>query len=615
MREKLPEYMVPAYCVVLDAFPLTPHGKVDRRALSMLESWRDETDEHMITAQTPLEEMVLAIYREILGREQISIHENFFDLGGHSLLATQVIARLRAAIGIELSVRSLFEAPSVAALARQIEQNLRGEQERVMPPLVPVTQEQDLPLSFAQQRLWFQEQLASGYSAYVLPIVVRLHGPLHVAVLERSLLEIVRRHESLRTTFVAHSGQPVQIIHAALHIPLAVIDLQRADEKKQTREVFQMLSIGLHQPFNLSQGPLIRMGLLCLQEQEHIFYMMVHHIAFDGWSTSIFLRELSMLYEAFVQGRPSPLPPLALQYADVALWQRNWLEGAVLKRLLNYWTKQLTGAVPLQMPTDRPRRTVVSDHGAIYPLILPAPLGQELMALSREVGVTLFMTLLTAFQILLYRWTGQQDIVVGTDSANRTEISTEQIIGFFVNLLALRVQLSPQATFRDIVRRVCATVLDACAHQDLPFDQLVNALQLERKPAQIPLINVLFVLNNIPQSSLTLPGVTVNAVDIEVQTAKFDVALFLMERGQEIVGYVNYRTDLFDLTTIVSLICHFKVLLQSIVAGPDLPVGTLEMLTEQEKEQALSKEKARAETKRSELKNMRRRAIIQPPER
>ena len=612
LQEKLPDYMVPAFFVPLDALPLTPHGKVDRHALPMPEQRGEEAVDAQFIApgtQTPIEEIVLGLYCEILGVGQISIHESFFDLGGHSLLATQVISRIRAAIGVELSVRSLFETPSVAGLAREIARHLCGGEERTIPPLVPVLREQDLPLSFAQQRLWVQEQLVSDRSAYVSPVVVRLHGPLHVAVLEQCLQAMVRRHESLRTTFVAHSGQPIQVIHTDLYIPLTVIDLQMADEKERAREVFHLLSISLHQPFALSQGPLLRIGLFRLQEQEHIFCMMVHHIVFDGWSMSIFLHELSLLYRAFLQRRPSPLPPLTLQYADVALWQRDWLKGEVLDRLINYWSMQLAGAVPLQMPTDRPRGAIVQDRGALYPLMFSAPLGQELLALSREVGVTLFMTLLTAFNILLYRWTRQQDIVVGTDIANRTQASTEQMIGFFVNLLPLRIRLSAQATFREIVRQVCATVLDAYAHQDLPFDKLVEALQLERKPGQIPLINVLFVLNNMPQPSLTLPNVAISPVDIEVQTAKFDVALFLMERGEEFVGYVNYRTELFDAEIIAALVRHFEVLLHSIVAAPETAVELLEMLTAQEKEQACNSERAREQIERRELRRSKRQVI------
>jgi amino acid adenylation domain-containing protein len=611
LQEKLPDYMIPAFFVLLDALPLTPNGKVDRRALPAPEE-SELTTADWIAARTPVEEVVLAIYCEILGIGQISIHDSFFEWGGHSLLAIQVISRIRSVMGVELSVRSLFETPSVAGLAKQIEQKLRSGQERAMPLLVPVAREQDFPLSFAQQRLWFQEQLVSGHSAYVLPLTVRLHGPLHVAILEKSLQEMLHRHESLRTTFVTRSGQPAQIIHSHLHVELAVIDLQAVEEDKQFPEVLQFLNRELLHPFDLNNGPLLRMGLFHLQDQDHILYFVIHHIIFDGWSTGIFFHELSILYEAFLQGKPSPLPPLALQYADFARWQRQWLQGEVLDALITYWTKQLRGAVPLEMPTDRPRAASMSNRGAIHPFTLSSHLWQKLITLSRQEGVTLFMTLLTAFQILLYRSTGVLDIVVGTDSADRTATETEQMIGFFVNLLALRVRLSPQANFRETVRSVCATVLGAYTHQNLPFEKLVDALQLERNPYQIPLVNVLFVLQNMPQQLPELSELTASPVDVEIHTAKFDLALFLMERAQEIIGYVNYRADLFDPGSIARLCLHFETLLESIVASPDFPIERLEIFTEDEKKQKLSKEAMQQETLRRELKVTKRHMITLP---
>jgi amino acid adenylation domain-containing protein len=612
LQEKLPDYMIPAFFVLLEAFPLTPNGKLDRRALPA--PAKDELEAHdWVAARAPVEEIVLAIYREILGVEQISIHDNFFDRGGHSLLAIQAISRIRAVTGVELTVRSLFETPSVAGLAKQIERNIRSGQARVMPPLVPVVRGQCLPLSFAQQRLWFLDQLEPGSTAYLLSSAQRLQGYLSVEALERSFQELVDRHESLRTTFPARAGQPVQIVHPATCYCLPIIDLQEMREDERAGVARQLAEQETQCPCDLATGPLLRTYVLRLEMQEHILLVTLHHIITDGWSNGVLMYELATLYRAFITGQISPLEPLPIQYADYALWQWQWLQGEVLDSLLDYWTKQLRGATPLELPIDRPRRATVSNRGAIHLFTLPSHLWQELMTLSRQEGVTLFMTLLTAFQILLYRSTGVLDVVVGTDIAHRTSTETEKIIGFFVNLLVLRVQLHAQNTFRETLRRVCPTVLEAYAHQDLPFEKLVDALQFERKPYHIPLVNVLFVLQNAPQPVVELlGGLTVSSIDVEITTAKFDLALFLMEEAGKLTGYVNYRTDLFDPDSIARLCLHFETLLESIVTSPDIPIEMLEMLNKEEKKQKLYKEAKDQEMLLRELKIAKRHMITLP---
>ncbi|HJT57930.1 MAG TPA: condensation domain-containing protein, partial [Ktedonobacteraceae bacterium] len=557
LQDKLPGYMLPSHLMVLEELPLTPNGKVDRRALPMPDTSRVEYDEETMKARTPIEEVVAGVWSEVLELEQLDTHENFFEIGGHSLLATQVIARLRSVLRVELPLRSLFEAPTVAQLAARVEQALRSEQGVNAPPLVPVSREQELPLSFAQQRLWFLDQLEPGNAAYTMPLAVKLQGQLEVAALQQSVQEVVRRHESLRTSFVAQAGRPVQVISAALTMALPVVDLQSVSEYKRLPEAFRLTGEEARQPFDLSRCPLLRVKLLRLSQQEHVLLLSMHHIIADAWSLDVFVREVSMLYEAFAQGRPVPLPPLSLQYADFAVWQRNWLEGEVLKAHIDYWKKALRGASPLELPTDRPRPSVQSYRGASHSFALPADLSQALKTLSRQEGVTLFMTLLAAFQTLLARYTGRTDVVVGTDIANRTHLETEPLIGFFVNLLALRTDLSGNPAFRKVMYRVREMVLGAYAHQDVPFEMLVENLRLERRLNQTPLVQILFVLQNVPPSRSGLLDVTLKPFKAETTTAKFDLAVFLFEEPEGLRGTVNYSTDLFEADTIATMMSRF----------------------------------------------------------
>jgi len=612
LQEKLPGYMIPTAFVMLDALPLTLSGKIDRRALPEPNREDYQSDEQIVDAHTPVEEMLAGIYCELLRRERVGIHESFFELGGHSLLATQVISRIRKMMQIEVPLRLLFEAPSVAELAQYVELRLRQERP-VAPSLMSIAREQTMPLSFAQQRIWFLSQAASDSSAYNLPFAFRIQGQLNITILEKCIQEIVLRHESLRTTIVLKQGQPTQMISPHLPVKLQRADLQMVGRDEQTSEIARVINREMMQPFDLSQGPLWRSWLLRLGDEEHVLFFVLHHIIFDAWSVSIFLNELSVLYEAFSQELPSPLIPLPIQYVDFAHWQRSWLNGEVLDSLIAYWKKQLRGATALELPTDRPRPKVLNNRGASHLFALPVELSQELVALSRREGVTLFMTLLAAFQVLLSRYSRSQDIVVGTDIANRTLIETEQVVGFFVNLLVLRTQLSAQDTFRDLLRRVCVTVLNAYAHQDLPFDKLVEALRLERTMQQVPLVNVLFVMQNIPLSSLKPQGLVFSPVDIEAQTAKFDLSVFLEERDGRLVGYVGYRADLFNHSTILRMIKHFEILLQSIVTSLDASIEMLEMYSEEEKERQRSQEALFDETQQRKLRDAKRHGITRLP--
>ena len=474
LKEKLPEYMVPAVFVLLDALPLMPNGKIDRRALPAPDRSRPELDKVFVAPRTPTEELLAEIWARLLDVERVGIHDNFFDLGGHSLLATQLVSRMREVFQVEIPLRRLFEVPTVAGLAESIEVAHQAGQNLLAPPILPVPRNGNLALSFAQQRLWFFDQLEPGLSAYNIPAAVRLKGPLNLAALEQSLNEIVKRHESLRTTFGKVEGRPTQVIAPTLTIKLPIIDLRKLPASEQEIEVRRLVTAEAQRPFDLSQGPLVRGTVLRLSDEEHVGLLTMHHIVSDGWSTGILVREVATLYVAFCAGGSSPLPALPVQYADFAYWQREWLQGEVLETQIAYWKKQLAGApAPIDLPTDHPRPAVQTFRGAHQSLVLPKQVQEGFKALGRQEGVTQFMTLLAAFQVLLYRYTSRDDLIVGTPIANRNRLETEGLIGFFVNALVLRTDLSGNPSFRELLRRVREVCLGAYSHQDLPFDRLV----------------------------------------------------------------------------------------------------------------------------------------------
>src|SRR5437660_1276579 len=449
------------------------------------------------------------------------------------------------------------------------------------------------PLSFAQQRLWFIDQWASGSPFYNIPAALRLHGYLDVIALERGISEIVRRHETLRTMFTTKENQSVQVVTVASPDNLQnwlhpIVDLRNLSDDKQEQTVHQLLSAQMHQPFDLSCGPLLRTMLLRLKEQEHVFSLTIHHIISDAWSMGVLFNELSSLYTAFVEHKRSPLPELTLQYADYTIWQRERLQGAYQRELLDYWQKQLSGAPELlEMPLDRPRPAAQTFQGAVQRFVVPSSLADSLRALSRSAEVTLFMTLLAAFQVLLARYSGQQDIVVGTAIANRPQSELERLIGLFVNVLALRLDVSGQPTFLEVLSRVRQVVLGAFAHEDLPFEKVVEAVAPRRNMTYSPVFQALFTLHNTPGSSFVLPGITTSFIPTDQKTAQFDLSLELTEAPQGLVGFVEYNADIFDQTTIERMIVHFQVLLQGIVAQPEQRIQFLPLLTATERYQLL----------------------------
>jgi len=588
LRERLPDYMQPWRIEQVESLPLTANGKVDYRGLPLPASLEEEAEEERTGTQ--IEELVGQIVQEVLRKERIGLQQDFFDAGGHSLLATQVVSRLRSVLGVDLAVRVVFEAPTVAELAERIEQEMRGGYQMKMPPLLPAGRgKQPLPASFAQQRVWFLEQLEADSTAYLISSTRHLQGRLGFAALLKSLQELVRRHEVLRTTFEFQEKQLIQVIHPAGVFRFPVVDLQRITGEESRQQMGRLVKQEKQRPCNLQHGPLLRVWLLRAGREEHVLLFTMHHIISDGWSNEVFYRELTILYQAFVEGQPSPLPPLSIQYADFALWQRQWLQGAVLQQYLAYWKKQLAGATPMMLSTDRPRPEVRSYRGASYSFMLPLELSQSLVALSRQEKVTLFMTLLAAFQCLLYRYTGQTDIVVGTDVANRTDIEAEALIGFFVNLLALRTSFSGNPIFRSILYSVREMLLNAYVYQHIPFEMLVEHLRLDRKMNYTPLVQVLFVMQNTPSQYGSISPASsvnrgVNNINESVTDVKFDISLFVQESPGGIYGIAKYSTDIFNHSTIVNMMQHFEVLLQNIVRNPGVPVALLDIQTTTEKE-------------------------------
>ena len=605
IEEKLPHYMAPSVFVRMDALPLTPNGKVDRKALPAPDGVRAERDGAFAVARNPVEEALLGMWAEVLRLDWIGIHENFFDLGGHSLLATQIASRVREAFQVDLPLRAFFEAPTTAELARRIETARQAERGLLPPPIEPVGRDGDLPLSYPQQRLWFLDQFSRGGGFYNIPIAIRLSGQLNVAALEAALNEIVRRHESLRTTFSNVGGRPVQVISPAAPLAASVnlhdarswhlfpLNLPRLDftglsRNERETELPRLVNEEARRPFDLARGPLFRATLVQLETEEHALLFTMHHIISDGWSIGVLIKEFAALYQAFLQGEPHSLPPLPVQYADFAHWQRQWMQGEVLEKELSYWKERLGGSpTVLELPTDRPRPAVQTFCGAIQPVRLPGGLSARLREMSRREGVTLFMTLLAGFQTLLHRYSGQDDIVVGSPIAGRTQSEVEGLIGFFVNTLALRTDLSDDPPFRELLRRVRQVTLDAYAHQEVPFEQLVEVLQPHRALSHSPLFQVMFVLQNTPRQTLQLPGLTLSSLPVEGKTAKFDLTLALTDTEQGLIGALEYNTDLFDAATISQMAGHFETLLESIVADPKLPVSALALMTEPETERLL----------------------------
>ncbi|CAJ6979059.1 non-ribosomal peptide synthetase [Burkholderia pseudomallei] len=580
--QHLPSYMVPSAYVRLDAWPLTPNGKLDRRALPAPADDAYARAEYE-APQGAKEEALAAIWRELLHVERVSRHDNFFELGGHSLLAVQLVSRLRQALSVEVALGTVFDAPVLSALAERLE----AENTAVLPPIPLTPRDGRIALSLAQQRLWFLTQLEGVSEAYHMSGAVRLDGPLNREVLQRALNRIVMRHEALRTCFAREEGEPIQVIQPHADLTVSYHDLREAEQSEQRAKDLSQAHASA--PFDLSRDLPVRVLLLQLEDEAHVVQVVMHHIASDGWSVGVFLQELSALYGSFIAEQGDPLAPLPLQYADYAAWQRRWLASGQLEKQGAFWQTNLSGAPTLlELPTDRPRPPKQSHAGASVEVKLGAALSERVKRLSQRHGVTPYMTLLSSWAAVLSRLSGQEEVVIGSPVAGRNRTEVEALIGFFVNTLALRLDLSSEPTVGELLKRTKAQVLSAQAHQDLPFDQVVERVKPPRSTAHPPLFQVMFVWQNMPAGELTIPGLTIRAVETPLQTAQFELTLSLREAGDDIVGHLNYASALFDESTVRRYVTYWRRLLEGMTAGPaNVSVARLPLLDEAERKQVV----------------------------
>uniref|UniRef100_UPI001145E1F9 amino acid adenylation domain-containing protein n=1 Tax=Xenorhabdus kozodoii TaxID=351676 RepID=UPI001145E1F9 len=585
LSQHLADYMLPSAFVTLETFPLTPNGKLDRKALPA-------PDLSAVAArryEAPVGETEIAlaqIWQELLGLEQVGRHDHFFELGGHSLLATQLAARVRQLLARELSLPQLFDQPILMPLAQTL-----TDTATTTPVTIPVVDHsQVLPLSFAQQRLWFLGQLDPAASlAYHIPMALRLAGQLNRHALRRAFDHLVARHESLRTRFVLISGQPCQHIDPAdIGFHLCYQDLRPLPPEVQDSRIAELTALDAQTPFDFTQDPLLRGHLLQLADEEHVLLLTQHHIITDGWSVGVLMHELSVLYCAILDGQETPLAPLPIQYADYAVWQRHWLQEASLTTQRDFWCAQLAGAPALlSLPIDRPRPAVQSFLGSRVPVHVDTDLLASLKRLGLRHNATLFMTVLSAWSLVLARLSGQEDIVIGTPVANRPQHELEGLIGFFVNTLALRVTVNDDLRVADLLALVRERALAAYAHQDLPFEQVVEALQPERNLSYSPIFQVMLALNNTPPQTLALPDIQCTPIEQMHPSAHFDLTLSLTETEAGLVGELEYASDLFDTATVERIGGYFNNVLTAMVADETQPIATLPMLPASERQQLL----------------------------
>jgi len=606
LKQRLPEYMVPSDFVTLTELPLTPNGKVDRKALPAPEHSGREDVSGYVPARTPVEEVLSGIWEQVLRVERVGVHENFFELGGHSLLATQVISRIREAFRVELPLRVIFESPTVVEQAVRVETALRSGEEIHTPSMKRVKWDEDLLLSFAQERLWFIDQLEPNSSLYNCPAAVRLTGRLDAEALQKCLTEIVRRHEALRTTFVTLGGRRIHVISPPRPLSLFRLDLSDLPEEVRELEAALLAEAEAERPFDLAQGPLLRVSLVQLGEEDHLILFTMHHIISDGWSISVLVREVAALYDAFSRGEASPLQELPIQYADFAMWQREWLRGEVLEQQLDYWREHLEGAPPLlELPTDRPRPAVQTYRGTQHSFPISAEVSEQLNELSQQEGVTLYMTLLTLFKVLLYHYAKQTDIVLGASIANRNRSETEGLIGFFVNMLVMRTDLSGEPSFRELLNRVQEIALGAYAHQDVPFEKLVGELRPERDLSYNPLFQVAFVLQNAPMSTLELAGLVISPVEKAKEISIFDLLLEVAATPEGMQGTFTYSTDLWDASTIEQMAILYQALLHKIATDVNPSLSEMEeTLDEIDRREQNARQARYKQVRRLMLKNI-----------
>ena len=587
---RLSDFKVPRRIFIVDEIPKGPTGKL--RRVGLAEQLMDPPGpqqplpkEEDPAYRTPLERALAEIWAEVLGLERVGARDNFFYLGGDSIQAALVASRVRRDLRLDLSLVGFFENPTVAEMSVGLETN--GRAVPASQSLRPISRDREIPLSHGQERMWFIDRLEPGNALYNRPAFVRLKGELKTAVLERCLNEIIRRHEILRTAFPDVNGQPLQVVAPFHPLALSVRDISGLPEAEREAEARRQAAHEAALSFDLGRGPLIRAGLLRLGDEEHILLLTMHHIVFDGWSEGVLFQELAVLYESFSTGQPAPLSELPIQYADFAVWQRQWFRGEIFDSQLAYWKKQLAGAAVLELPTDHPRPAVQTFRGSKQFFSLSRALTEGLKAIGREEGTTLFMTLLAAFQTLLHRYAAQDDILVGAPVAGRNRTDVEELIGFFINTVVLRTDCSGDPSFRELLGRVRKVALDAYAHQDLPFEKLVEELHPQRNSSRSPLFQVMFAFQNAQETAPSLAGLTVTSLNVESETAIFDLSLLMVEEANSLKATLEYNTDLFDAATMSRMRDHFQILLEGIAANPEHRLSDLPLLTQTEKQRLL----------------------------
>ncbi|MQB18753.1 amino acid adenylation domain-containing protein [Pseudomonas lactis] len=580
LAAELPEYMVPALLMRLDAMPLSPSGKLDRRALPE-PVW--QTREH-VEPHTPLQLQIAAIWREVLGLPRIGLRDDFFALGGHSLLATQIISRTRQACDVELPLRTLFEASELGDFAEQVGLIQAAGQRNQQTAIAKVDRSQPVPLSYSQQRMWFLWQMEPDSPAYNVGGMARLRGVLDVGRFEAALQALIMRHETLRTTFPSVDGVACQKVSAQTTVRMGWQDFSALNEPQRQQRLQQLADVEAHTPFNLETGPLLRACLVKAGEQEHYLVLTLHHIVTEGWAMDIFARELSALYEAFIDERDSPLPALPVQYLDYSVWQRQWMEAGERQRQLDYWTAQLGNEHPLlELPGDRPRPPVQSHRGELYRFDLSDELAARVRAFNAQHGLTLFMTMTATLAVLLYRYSGQTDLRIGAPVANRIRPESEGLIGAFLNTQVLRCQLTGQMQVSELFEQVRHTVIEGQSHQDLPFDHLVEALQPARSAAYNPLFQVMCNVQRWEfQQSRQLAGMTVEYLANDARATKFDLNLEVTDLDHRLGCCLTYSTDLFDEPRIARMAAHWCNLLEALIAYPGQRLSELPLLSADE---------------------------------
>lgn len=570
----LPDYMVPGAVVRVESLPRTPNGKLDRAGLAKLEMDRLDVSEAYVAPRSEMERTIATVWSEYLGVPSVGIHDGFFELGGHSLLAMRLVARIRRDLGTDIPVRTLFENPTVAELAAAVESAAQGAGR---PPLEADTAGGDVQPSFAQQRLWLLHQLDPESSAYNLLAAIRLIGSLNTQALGQAVNRILERHGSLRTVFPNVAGVPGAVVrdHEPVSLAIEEVDGESAMVERVREETGR--------PYDLEEGPLFRVGLLRLSPDEHVLYMGMHHIVSDGWSRGVLYDELAQLYSAFAAGEEDPLPALQVQFSDYARWQEQWLEEDGLAEQQSYWTETLTGApATSELPTSRPRPPIQTFNGDTLTFSLPESLTREVRRFGSEEGASPFMVYLATLGVLLGRYTGQDDVVVGSPTAGRGDPATEPLIGFFVNTLALRLPLGEEPTFRTVLQRVREVVLGALANQDLPFDRVVDGLDLPRDLSRSPLFQVMFILQNTPPATHRPAGLRMDQIGVTLDAAKYDLTLSLVTGEHGMSAQLEYNTDLFDEAFIERVGANFIRLLEEAVSQPDAAVASLPLMDPEE---------------------------------